>query len=111
MNNSVAASRISHFRGNEMAAYDRLPPPIRRALQQAVIEWDARWIRWLFNKSKKVYPQQISIEKMVILIQESDDNEIELFKNHWPARFGKYPHVAAQATILRAQQKTPQPEG
>lgn len=101
--NSISSSPLSTFRGDPMAAFDRLPLPIRRALHEAIVAWDPRECRWLLNKAIKAgVPQEQAVWDQVADIQSDDEREVRQFAYHWPARFGRLtPHVRADATILR----------
>lgn len=100
--NNVSAAELSGFRGNVWSAFDRLPQPIRRALHEAIGPWDPREVRWSLNKRLKAGQEESAAVAVEIeLIRLNDEAEVNAFQHRWPSRFGKYPHVAAGATILR----------
>lgn len=106
--NVVSAAQNSRLRGNVLSAMDRLPAPIRRALHEAVNDWDPREIRWFFNKRIKAgWPEAIAVAAEIASIAHADATEIARFAHRWPARFGEYPHLAADATILRYDEGRP----
>lgn len=85
-----------------MAAMDRLPRVLRSALWESVVNWDPRWIRWELNKLIKAGVAHDHAARLVVARLQTDElAEIRGFSHDWPARFGRYPHVAAGATIQR----------
>lgn len=93
---------ISRFRGNQLAALDKLPPLLRRALWEGVIDWDARETRWQLNQMLKMgVPLATAVKDLAKAIRGSDQFEVTNFAAHWPSRFGRYPHMAAKATLQR----------
>ena len=111
MRNNRAAAPLSDFRGSAMAAFDRLPPELRRALHEAVIKWDPRETRRDLNRRLKygeTYAAAIAAE--VAEIRSADEREVRAFAFHWPSRFGRYPHIAAAATILRYHERALPPD-
>jgi hypothetical protein len=82
---------------------DRLPPPIRAALHEGVVDWDPLVLRWQLNKLLAAgVTEGKAVETVVAWVRDWDRQEVKLFAHHWPARFGRYtPHVNAGATILR----------
>lgn len=99
----VGAAEFSTFRGNPLAALDRLPQPIRRAIHEGVCAWDPRVERWQLNKLLKAgTPPEQAIAQIVEQLRAADAGEVWTFAHHWPARFGRLtPHVRAEATIVR----------
>jgi hypothetical protein len=86
----------------EKQAYEHLPPELRRCLQEAVVSWDARDIRAALAKAVRSGMQRKrAIASLVAVIREADENQVAKFAAAWPAQFGRYPHVAAGATIQR----------
>jgi hypothetical protein len=89
-----------------MAAFDRLPAVVRHALWEAVVEWDPRQSRWDINKRiKRGMPEHLAVAIEVEEIRSADEREVKAFQYHWPSRFGRYPHVAADATIMRYNER------
>lgn len=100
--NSTSNLRPSGFRGDAWAAFDRLPPALRRALHEAVIDWCPLQERWLLNKRLKAgMTPEAAIAEALEVLRRDERAEIALFACHWPARLGRYPHVGANATVLR----------
>ena len=104
--NNVGAAPISKFRGDRLACFDALPAPIRRALHEAIGTWDPREIRWTLNKRLKAGQLEAeAIAAEVASIRDEDEAEVLAFQYYWPSRFGRYPHLAAEATIIRYDEK------
>lgn len=100
--NNVVAAPLSDLRGDKMKCFDRLPSPLKRALWEGVTDWDPREVRWHLNKSlKRGVPLDAAVATEVAQIRAADVREVNAFQHHWPSRFGRYPHIAAGATILR----------
>ena len=97
MTNHVAAARNSRFRGNEMAALDRLPPALRYFLHDSVVAWDARWVLWELNKMRQ---RDDAVAALLQRLRDSQAVELASFRHHWPARFGVYPAFAARASVV-----------
>ncbi len=100
--NGKSAAPRSRFRGDEMAAFDRLPAALRHALWEAVIRWDAREIRWSLNKRLEAGAdlQAATLDELGELHREERE-ELVRWAYHWPSRFGKYPHHAAEASVQK----------
>ena len=100
--NTTAAAPISNFRGNVWSAFDRLPVTLRHALHESLVEWDPRETRWQLNKLIKSGLSENKASTVVARwIARSDEIEIVKFSHCWPSRHGAYPHLAANASILR----------
>jgi hypothetical protein len=100
--NNVGAAPACRFRGDEWAAFDRLPIPLRRAINEGIVLWDARWVRWSLNKRLKAgMPEAEAVASGVDALRSADEDEVRAFRYRWPARFGRHPHTAAGATIQR----------
>ena len=101
--NNVGAAPASKFRGDPLAAMDRLPATLRRALHEAVVEWDPRWVRWELNRQVKAgIPPDVAAAVIAAALRRDDEWEVLHFARCWPARFGAgTPHAQARATILR----------
>jgi hypothetical protein len=100
--NSRGTALPSNFRGNPMSAHDRLPQPLRRALQDALLDWCPLVERWRMNKLIKAgVPEAEAAERLAQGIREADARQMEAMRYAWPARFGRCPAIAAEATMLR----------
>ena len=100
--NNVGAAPYSPYRGDVWALFDKLPAPIRRALQDSVIDWDPRAEHLALQRLKKNGFDEAVATKLVCLgLARADELEVREFGQYWPARYGAYPAVAAQASILR----------
>jgi Family of unknown function (DUF6525) len=98
--NNIAAAPFLKLRGNPLIALDRLPPTLRRALWESVVEWDPRELRRELNRLVKTgVPMSLAIQHLLESIRRADQIEIAEFSRRWPSRFGAYPHVAAGATL------------
>lgn len=105
--NGISAARRSTFRGNELAAMDRLPTPIRRALWESVVDWDPCVVRWHLNQDLKAgLALDEAVAVQIVAIYDDEAEEINRFAHHWPSRFGKYPHVAAEVSIQRYERRS-----
>ena len=68
----------------------------------AIVCWDAREVRWSLNKRLKAGAgMEEAIQAEVDFTRSADMVELKKFAGHWPARFGPYPHLGAQATFQR----------
>ncbi len=104
--NSTSNLRRSHFRGNPLAAFDRLPPALRRALHESTIDWCPLQERWMLNKRLKAgVGTETAIAEALEVLRRDEQAEMALFAGHWPARRGRYPHVGASATVLRYNER------
>jgi hypothetical protein len=100
--NNVAASPLSRLRGNAFACMDRLPPSVRRALHEAVVDWCTLEMRWRLNRLLKSGATPKEAEDWIVnFIRQADAEELSRFAHRWPKRFGTYPHVAASGTPVR----------
>ena len=96
--NNVGASPTGHFPGGKWACFDRLPPELRRAVHEGVVDWDARSISWSLNERLRAgLTERAAIAQEVAHVHASDAEEVRQFQHHWPSRFGRHPHTAAQA--------------
>lgn len=92
----------SRFRGDPMAALDRLPPALRRAIHEGLLPWDPCAERWKLNRLlKRGVPQADAVDDLVRGIRLADQTEAAAMRCAWPSRFGVCPAIAANATILR----------
>lgn len=104
--NKVSASPRSRFRGDQWAAFDRLPEQIRWALCDANVDWSACDEAANLRKLRKAGVEKATaIDWVVSRFPASEAKELDLFKPRWPSRFGPYPHIAAGATIMRYNER------
>jgi hypothetical protein len=104
--NHRSAAPPTTFRGDPLAAFDRLPARLRQALHEAVIQWDPREVRWTLNQRLRAgVSEHDAIAAEIWDIRLHEENEVRAFSYHWPSRFGRYPHTAAGATILRYDER------
>jgi len=100
--NARGTAPQSRFRGDPLAALDRLPPLIRRALHEALLPWSPLEERWHLNKMMKAgLSEAEAVERLVQHIRDADAREAAAMRHAWPARFGRCPAIAADATIMR----------
>ena len=102
MKNGVSAAPRSNLRGDPFAAFDRLPAALRGVLHEAVVKWDPRQSRWEINRAMRAgLSEAEAVAEEIRAIHEAERAEMHRFAHHWPARFGRYPHLAAGATVQR----------
>ncbi len=101
-NNRTAAAPILRLHGDRFAAFDALPAALRHILQNAVVNWcDLQARRKLNRLIKAGYSEAEAVELLAAEYAAAERAEIVEFGYRWPSRFGRYPHLAAQATVLR----------
>lgn len=93
----------STFRGDPLAALDRLPTALRRALHEAVICWDPREVAWdLKQLCRAGLSEAKAVAIVVARLRQADEDEVMAFAGrHWRQYGTATPHVRAKATILR----------
>lgn len=95
------AGRSLRHRGNArrrrraLHTFDRLPPPIRRALHEALMDWDPRWIKAELSKRTQARQPEAAIAATLRMIAAGDETELWSFAERHPA------HVRANATLQR----------
>lgn len=103
MDNSTAARPYSTMKGDPYRAYEELPFDVRRALQEALVDWcplrAREWHQHLLRE-QKLRPAQAAAF-MVQTIRGHDQAEVAAFARAWPAGAPAYPHLAAGATLQR----------
>ena len=88
---------------SEMKAFDGLPPVLRAAHQEGVIDWSAQHSRDKMRRAARDrVPSGTAAGILAASLRAGDVREVNAFAQQWPSRFGEYPHLAAGATILRA---------
>jgi hypothetical protein len=89
-----AAAIMSRLRGDPWAAYEKLPPLIRAALQESNVDWCAIWV---LSDWKRDAAKGVSQEKYLHALDNAEMTEIERFAS----ATGYSAHLAAGATIQR----------
>ncbi|WBV41571.1 DUF6525 family protein [Pseudoroseomonas cervicalis] len=103
MDNSMAAKPYSTLKGDPYRAYEELPFEVRRALQEALVDWCPLRVReWHQHllRQQRLRPAQAEAF-MVQAIRGHDQAEVAAFARTWPAGAKAYPHLAAGATLQR----------
>ncbi|MDQ1079129.1 DUF6525 family protein [Pseudoroseomonas cervicalis] len=103
MDNSMAAKPYSRLKGDPYRAYEELPFEVRRALQEALVDWcPLRAREWHLHllRQQRLRPAQAAAF-MVQAIRGHDQAEVAAFARSWPAGAQAYPHLAAGATLQR----------
>ena len=103
--NAVGHSRLSDLPGDVFAALDRLPPRVRRLFWDGVTQWDPREAGLALDLLASQHVTCDAAHDVIAhLMQDADRSEVTNFAadpRNWPPRFGPYPALAAQASILR----------
>ena len=103
MDNSVAAKPYSKLKGDPYRAYEELPVEVRRALQEALVDWcPLRAREWHLHllRQQRLRPAQAA-SFLVQTIRRYDHAEVAAFARAWPKGAQTYPHLAADATLQR----------
>jgi hypothetical protein len=103
MDNSMAAKPYSKLKGDPYQAYEELPVEVRRALQEALVDWcPLRAREWHLHllRRQKLRPAQAA-SFLVQTIRGQDHAEVGAFARTWPKGAQAYPHLAAGATLQR----------
>lgn len=104
IHNGVSACPNSQEWGDEWRAFDRLPRVVRHALHESTVQWDARIVAKEMRFARKEWSDVSNsklLKHVVNWIKECDVKEVEMSQGLWPSRFGPYPAIAAQSTIMR----------
>lgn len=103
MDNSVAAKPYSKLKGDPYRAYEELPAEVRRALQEALVDWcplrAREWHLHLLHR-QRLRPAQAAFF-LVQTIRGQDHAEVGAFAKTWSKGAQAYPHLAAGATLQR----------
>ncbi|MFH5922995.1 DUF6525 family protein [Roseomonas xinghualingensis] len=103
MDNSTAAKPYSKLKGDPYRAYEELPVEVRRALQEALVDWcplrAREWHLHLMRRQRLRPAQAASV--LVQTIRGHDHAEVAAFARTWPKGAQAYPHLAAGATLQR----------
>ncbi|MGK7865450.1 DUF6525 family protein [Falsiroseomonas sp. E2-1-a4] len=103
MDNSTATKPFSKLEGDPYQAYDELPLEVRRALQEALVDWcSLRAREWHLRllREQRLRPTQAA-SFLVQTIRRHDHAEVAAFAKTWPKGPRAYPHLAAEATLQR----------
>ena len=103
MDNSMAAKPYSKLKGDPYRAYEELPVEVRRALQEALVDWcPLRARAWHLHllRQQRLRPAQAA-SFLVQAIRGHDHAEVAAFATRWPKGAQAYPHLAADATLQR----------
>jgi hypothetical protein len=103
MDNSMAAKPYSKLKGDPYQAYQELPAEVRKALQEALVDWcplrAREWHLHLLRRQRLRPAQAASV--LVETIRKHDHAEVAAFARTWPKGAEAYPHLAAGATLQR----------
>lgn len=103
MDNSTATRPRSPLKGDPYRAFEELPPEVRRALRESLVDWcplrAREWHRHLLREGK-LRPAK-AVAALVRTIRRMDHAEVAAFARSWPSGAKAYPHLAAGATIQR----------
>ncbi|MFC0407229.1 DUF6525 family protein [Roseomonas elaeocarpi] len=103
MDNSMAAKPYSKLKGDPYQAYEELPLEVRRALQEALVDWcplrTREWHLHLLRRERLRPAQAASV--LVQTIRGHDHAEVSAFAKTWSKGARSYPHLAAGATLQR----------
>ena len=103
MDNSTATKPYSKLKGDPYRAYEELPVEVRRALQEALVDWcPLRAREWHLDllRRQRLRPAQAT-SVLVQTIRRHDHAEVAAFARTWPKGPTGYPHLAAGATLQR----------
>lgn len=103
MDNSMAAKPYSRLKGDPYRAYEELPAEVRRALQEALVDWcPLRAREWHLQllRQQNLRPAQAA-SFLVQTIRREDQAELAAFARTWTKGADAYPHLAAGATQQR----------
>jgi hypothetical protein len=103
MDNSMATKPYSKLKGDPYRAYEELPVEVRRALQEALVDWcPLRTREWHLHllRRQRLRPAQAA-SFLVQTIRGQDHAEVVAFARAWPEGAQAYPHLAAGATLQR----------
>jgi hypothetical protein len=103
MDNSLATKPYSKLKGDPYRAYEELPVEVRRALQEALVDWcplrAREWHLHLLRRQRLRPAQAASL--LVQTIRRHDHAEVAAFARTWTKDAQAYPHLAAGATLQR----------
>ena len=99
----MATKPYSKLKGDPYRAYEELPAEVRRALQEALVDWcPLRAREWHIRLlgERRLRPAQVT-SFLVQTIRGHDHAEVVAFAKTWPKGPKAYPHLAAGATLQR----------
>lgn len=99
----MATKPYSKLKGDPYRAYEELPGEVRRALQEALVDWcPLRAREWHLHllRQQRLKPAQ-AVSLLVQTIRRQDQAEVTSFARTWPKGAQAYPHLAAGATLQR----------
>lgn len=103
MDNSMATKPYSKLKGDPYRAYEELPLEVRRALQEALVDWcplrAREWHLQLLRQQRLKPAQAASV--LIQTIRRQDQAEVAAFARRWAKGADAYPHLAAGATLQR----------
>jgi hypothetical protein len=103
MDNSTATKPYSKLKGDPYRAYEELPVEVRRALQEALVDWcPLRAREWHLKllRQQRLRPAQAA-SFLIQTIRREDQAELAAFARTWTKGAKAYPHLAAGATQQR----------
>ena len=103
MDNSTATRPRSKLKGDPYRAYEELPVEVRRALQEALVDWcPLRAREWHLRllRQERLRPAQATFF-LIQTIRSQDHAEVTAFARTWPKGAEAYPHQAAGASLQR----------
>lgn len=107
MDNSTSTKPYSNLKGDPYRAFEELPAEVRRALQEALVDWcplrAREWLVHLIRKDRLRPAKAATV--LVRTIRKMDHAEVVAFARTWPKGAKTYPHIAASATIQRYNRK------
>lgn len=92
--------------GQSWDVYDALPRRIRRALQEAGLNWCAHWVGDAYDRALRNIGG-VEAERLTIrVVRGADAAERQRFADDFEARFGTpYPARAAGSTLTRYERR------
>ena len=103
MDNNTATKPRSKLKGGAYRAFEALPPEVRQALRESLVDWcPLRAQEWHVHllKKERLKPAKAA-QLLVRTIRRMDHAEVAAFARAWPKGAREYPHVAAGASIQR----------
>jgi hypothetical protein len=103
MDNNTATKPYSTLKGDPYRAYEELPVEVRRALQEALVDWcPLRAREWHLRllRHEGLRPAEATFF-LVQTIRRHDHAEVAAFARSWPKGLQAYPHLAAGASLQR----------
>jgi hypothetical protein len=93
-------------RAEAYALFDVLPPAVRAAMHEAVMNWCSGWVAQSHRRNVRDFGLVTADSWTVEHIRNTDAQERRRFANDYEARYGTpYPASAARSTIQRYEQR------